>query len=137
MEPAGKQKPKAQGPAPAPPLLECALSMDVDLVPVVPWTAAESNEHRRTPIWPGAIDEHTASKTVYPFFLHIVFAGLVLPFSSFFTAVRNHYTIQALHLQPNYVLLGVQPSVALFRHFITLHLHDSTHSSASVSFMVA
>ncbi|KAE8771191.1 hypothetical protein D1007_56974 [Hordeum vulgare] len=50
MAPAGKLKPETQGPAPAPPLLECALSKDVDLTPVLPWTRAESNEHGRTVI---------------------------------------------------------------------------------------
>ncbi|KAE8810166.1 hypothetical protein D1007_13234 [Hordeum vulgare] len=149
MAPAGKHKPEAQGPAPAPPLLECALSKDVDLVPVLPWTAAESNEHGRTLIWPGAIEKQPASKVVYSFFLHSVFAGLVPPFSSFFTAILNHYGIQALHLQPNSILLlsvfafyseafgGVRPSVALFRHFFSLRLHDGAHLSAGVSFVAA
>ncbi|KAE8818275.1 hypothetical protein D1007_03905 [Hordeum vulgare] len=42
MAPAGKQKPEMQGPALAPPLLECYLSKDVDLTPVLPWTATDS-----------------------------------------------------------------------------------------------
>ncbi|KAI4994433.1 hypothetical protein ZWY2020_034074 [Hordeum vulgare] len=114
MAPTNKQKPKAQGPAMAPPLLECVLSKDVDLAPVLPWTATESNEYGRTPIWSGAIEEQPA-----------------------------------LHLQPNSVLLlsvfafyceafvGVQPSVALFRHFFSLRLHDDAHFSACVSFVAA
>ncbi|KAE8817878.1 retrotransposon unclassified [Hordeum vulgare] len=140
---------EAQGPAPARPLLECVLSKDVDLAPVLPWTVAESNEYRRTPIWPGTIEEWPASKAVYRFFLHNIFAGLVPPFSSFFTAILNHYGIQALQLQPNSVLLlsifafyceaflGVQPSVALFRHFFSLRLHDDAHLLACVSFVAA
>ncbi|KAI4987756.1 hypothetical protein ZWY2020_028514 [Hordeum vulgare] len=139
MAPAGKQKPKAQGPAVVPPLLECILSKEVDLAPAVPWTVAESNEFRRTPIWPGAIEERPTSKAVYPFFLHSVFARLVTPFSPFFTAILNHYGIQDLHLQPTSVLIlsvfafyyeafvGVQPSMALFRHFFSLRLHDGAH----------
>ncbi|KAE8810867.1 hypothetical protein D1007_12365 [Hordeum vulgare] len=105
MEPAGKQKPEAQGPAPAPPLLECALPKAVYLVPLLPWTAAKSNEHGRTLIWPGAIEKRPVAKVVYPFFLYSIFAGLVPPFFSFFTAILNHYGIQALHLQPNSILL--------------------------------
>ncbi|KAE8779017.1 hypothetical protein D1007_47995 [Hordeum vulgare] len=108
MAPASKQKPETQGPALAPPLLECALSKDADLTPVLPWTAAESNEHGRTLIWPGATAKRTATKAVYPFFLHSIFAGLVPPFSSFFTAILNHYGIQALHLQPQLHLTRVR-----------------------------
>ncbi|KAE8799197.1 hypothetical protein D1007_25484 [Hordeum vulgare] len=100
MAPTGKWKPEAQGPAPAPPLLECTLSKDVDLAPVLPWTEAESNEDGRTLIWPSAIEKRPTSKVVYPFFLHRAFAELVSPFSSFFTAILSHYGIQALHLQP-------------------------------------
>ncbi|KAE8775653.1 hypothetical protein D1007_51823 [Hordeum vulgare] len=149
MAPAGKQKPEVQGPAPAPPLLECALSKDVDLVPVLPSTGAESNEDERTPIWPGAKEKRPASKAVHPFFLHSVYAGLVPPFSSSFTSILNHYGIQALHLRPNSVLLlsvfaffceafvGVRPSVALFHHFFSLRLHDDAHSSACVSYVAA
>ncbi|KAE8774763.1 hypothetical protein D1007_52787 [Hordeum vulgare] len=62
MAPTGKQKPEAQGPTPAPPLLECALSKDVDLSPMLPWTVAESNKHGRTLIWPGPIKKRLASK---------------------------------------------------------------------------
>ncbi|KAE8782718.1 hypothetical protein D1007_43868 [Hordeum vulgare] len=93
-----KQKPEAQGPTPAPPLLECTLSKDVDLAAMLPWTAVESNENGHTLIWPGAIEKRPASKVVYPFFLHSISARLVPPFSSFFTAILNHYRIQALHL---------------------------------------
>ncbi|KAI4995828.1 hypothetical protein ZWY2020_037916 [Hordeum vulgare] len=149
MAPTGKQKPEAQGPAPTHPLLECALSKDVDHAPVLPWTAAESNEHGQTLIWPCAIEKRPALKVVYPFFLHSVFAGLVPPFSSFFTAILNHYGIQALHLKPNSILLlfvfafcseafmGVRPSVALFRHFFNMRLHDGAHLLACISFVAA
>ncbi|KAE8773077.1 hypothetical protein D1007_54832 [Hordeum vulgare] len=143
MAPAGKQKPQAQGPAPAPPLLECAPSKYVDLSPVLPWTAAESSEHGRTLIWPGAIEKRPASKVVYPFFLHSIFVGLLPHFPSFFTTILNHYRIHALHLKPNSILLlsvfafyykafvGVRPSVSLFRHFFSLGLHDSAHWDAN------
>ncbi|KAE8780199.1 hypothetical protein D1007_46688 [Hordeum vulgare] len=112
MAPAEKQKLEAQGPAPAPPLLECALSKDVDLTLMFPWTAAESNEHGST-------------------------------------AILNHYGIQALHLQLNSIfllsvfafyyeaLVGVRPSVALFRYFFSIRLQDGAHLSACVSFVEA
>ncbi|KAE8782363.1 hypothetical protein D1007_44281 [Hordeum vulgare] len=85
----------------------------------------------------------------YPFFLHSIFARLVPPLSTFFTAILDHYEIQALHLQPNSILLqsvfafdheafiGVRPSVALFRHFFSLCLHDGAHLSACVSFVAS
>ncbi|KAE8775418.1 hypothetical protein D1007_52107 [Hordeum vulgare] len=66
MAPAGKQKRETQGPAPAPPIFECALSKDVDLTPVLPWTAAESTEHGRTLIWSGATAKPPASKAAEP-----------------------------------------------------------------------
>ncbi|KAE8813028.1 hypothetical protein D1007_09791 [Hordeum vulgare] len=105
MAPADEQKPETQGPAPAPPLLECSLSKDVDLTPVLPSMAAKSSEHEQTMIWHGAIVKRPPSKAVYPFFLHSVFVGLVPPFSSFFTVILNHYGILALHLQPNSIFL--------------------------------
>ncbi|KAE8810729.1 hypothetical protein D1007_12531 [Hordeum vulgare] len=146
-----RRKAEAKGarPSPTSPLLECVLSKDVDLTPVLPWTAVESNKYRRTPIMPDAIEERPAWNVVYHFFLHSVFAGLVPPFSSFFTAILNHYGIQTLHLHPNYVLLlsvlafyceafvGVQPCVALLRHFFSLCLHDDAHLSACASFVAA
>ncbi|KAE8820504.1 hypothetical protein D1007_01652 [Hordeum vulgare] len=104
---------------------------------------------RADPICPSSIEKQPASKAVYPFFLHSVYAGRVPPFSSFFTTILNHYGIQALHLQPNSILLmsvfafyceafvGVRPLVALFRHFSSFRLHDGAHLSACVSFVVA
>ncbi|KAE8791861.1 hypothetical protein D1007_33644 [Hordeum vulgare] len=65
MVPSGKQKRETQGPAPAPPLVECALSKDVDLAPVLPWTTDESSEHGRTLIWTGAIEKRPASKAAF------------------------------------------------------------------------
>ncbi|KAE8792796.1 hypothetical protein D1007_32666 [Hordeum vulgare] len=85
---------------------------------------------------------------IYPFFLHSIYTGLVPPFSRFFTAVLDHYGIQALHLQPNSMLLlsvfafyyeasvGMQTSFALLRHFFSLRLHGGAHLSACISFMV-
>src|SRR4051812_49331033 len=78
--------------------------------------------------------------TFYPFFVTSITAGLVPPFSEFFLAVLRHYSLQALHLQPNSVLLlaiftyyceahvGVQPSVALLRHYFYLRTSKGSPS---------
>ena len=70
--------------------------------------------------------------TFYPLFVSAIVAGLVPPFSEFFFFVLRHYKLQALHLHPNSILLlaifayyceahvGVQPSVALLRHYFSL-----------------
>ncbi|KAE8806740.1 hypothetical protein D1007_17099 [Hordeum vulgare] len=148
MVPAGKQRPDTQGPAPAPPLLDCTLSKDMDLTSILPWTAAESSKHGRTLTWPGTTRKWPASKAVYPFFLHSMFIVLVPPFSLFFTAILNYYWIQGVHLQPNSILLlsvfsfyceaflGVRPSVDIFFHFFSLRVHDVAHLLACVSFIV-
>ncbi|KAE8803450.1 hypothetical protein D1007_20678 [Hordeum vulgare] len=149
MAPAGKHNAEMQGPSPTRPLLECALSQDVDLTPVLPWTAAKSNKHGQTLFWPDAIAKQPVSKAVYPLFHHSFFAGLVPTFSSFCTPILNHYGIQALLLQPNSILLlsvfafyletsvGVRPSVALFRHFYSMRLHGAAHLSPCVCFVMA
>lgn len=71
-------------------------------------------------------------RTYYPLFVSAITAGLVPPFSEFFFSVLRHYDLQALHLHPNSLLLlaifayycgahvGVQPSVALLRHYFSL-----------------
>ncbi|KAI5021585.1 hypothetical protein ZWY2020_058315 [Hordeum vulgare] len=118
MVPAGKQKRETLGPAPAPLLLECALPKDVDLTPVLPWTAAESSEHGRTLIWPDTTTKQPASKAA----LHLQPNSiLLLPVFAFYCEA----------------FVGVRPSVALFRHFFIMHQHDGAHLSASVSFVAA
>ncbi|KAE8773136.1 hypothetical protein D1007_54758 [Hordeum vulgare] len=149
MAPASKLKPEGHGLASASPLLDCALSKDADLVPVLPWTAADSSDHGRTVILPGAVEERPAPGAVYPFFLHSIYARMVPPLSRFCTAMLDHYGFQVLHLQPNSILVlsvfafyfeafvGVQHSVALLRHFFSLRLHDGAHLLACVSFVAA
>ena len=75
-----------------------------------------------------------------------IIAGLVPPFSEFFLAVLCQYNLQALHLHPNSVLLlgifayyceahvGVQPSVALLRHYFSLRTSRGS-ASACASFV--
>ena len=74
--------------------------------------------------------------TFFPFFSSNVAVRLVPPFFDFFYEVLDHYGLQALHLQPNSVLLlsifayyceaylGVMPSVALLRHFFFLRVSE-------------
>src|SRR3954470_11503758 len=78
--------------------------------------------------------------TFYPLFVSSITAGLVPPFSEFFLAVLRHYNLQALHLHPNSILLlaifayyceahvGVQPSVALLRHYFYLRTSKGSPS---------
>ena len=64
-----------------------------------------------------------------PVFTHALMAGLVPPFSAFFLEILRHYRVHLLHLHPTLItilatfaylceaFLGVEPSVAFFRHF--------------------
>src|SRR4051812_46729015 len=77
--------------------------------------------------------------------LHALWAGLIPPFSDFFNVVLSHYQINALHLDPQSIILlavfafvceamvGIAPSVAFLRHF-SLHLTDARQRSGCVSF---
>ena len=68
------------------------------------------------------------------------------PFSTFFNAVLSHYQINMLHLDPQSIILlvvfafvceamvGIAPSVALLRHFFSLHLADPRQCSGCLSF---
>src|SRR4051812_31226636 len=79
----------------------------------------------------------------YPLFVSSITAGLVPPFSEFFLAVLRHYDLQALHLHPNSILLlaifdyyceahvGVQPSVALLRHYFYLRVTRGSPSACA------
>ena len=81
--------------------------------------------------------------TFYPLFVSAIVAGLVPPFSEFFFSILRHYKLHALHLHPNSVLLlaifsyyceahvGVQPSVALLRHYFYLWTSRGTASACA------
>ncbi|KAE8809111.1 hypothetical protein D1007_14289 [Hordeum vulgare] len=124
-------------------LMPSRISME-DFGPLV---ASDTDEGRATDIRPSSAAPSSLVKTAYPFFLHSIYAGLVPPFSDFFYAILSHYQIQALHLQPNSVLLlaifafyceafvGVRPSVALFRHFFSLRFTAPGQRSACISFI--
>jgi hypothetical protein len=80
-------------------------------------------------MWPATSRFIDLPAMAYPLILHCVTAGLVPPFSLFFTAILEHYHISVLHLHPNSVTIlaifafwceafvGIFPSVALFRSF--------------------
>ena len=86
--------------------------------------------------------------TCYPFFFHMVFAGLVPPFSTFFLAVLDHYRVRPLHLHHNTILtlalfafyceafLGVRPSVALFRCFFSARRSGGGSGPGCVGFRI-
>src|SRR3954465_5460120 len=81
--------------------------------------------------------------TFYPLFVSSITAGLVPPFFEFFLSVLRHYDLQALHLHPNSLLLlaifayyceahvGVQPSVALLRHYFYLRTSKGSPSACA------
>jgi hypothetical protein len=111
--------------------------------------SSETNEWGVTIVKSGAAEPSSLSATEYPFFMHAICAGLVPPFYSFFCAILEHYQIHALHLQRNSIsvlsifaftceaFLGVEPSVALFRHFYSLHTTAGGQCSGCVSFRIA
>src|SRR3954470_6963334 len=94
----------------------------------------------------GSATPEGQGSTFYPLFVSSIAAGLVPPFSEFFFSVLRHYNLQALHLQPNSVLLlaifayyceahvGVQPLVALLRQYFSLRVSRGS-PSACVSFI--
>lgn len=147
----GKTKPAAQAasssPSPAPTLITSSITEEKHLAAALPLTVSDHNEWNETMLLAGSAEQRTLVETFYPFFLHSVFAELVPPFFKFFTAILHHYQVQALHFQPNSILLlsifafyceafvGVRPFVPLLRHFFSLRLQDPTQRSGCVSFV--
>ena len=99
--------------------------------------AANSNEWGVIVAWPASRFATDMTATEIPLHLHALWAGLIPPFSDFFDAVLSHYQISAMHLDPQSIVLhvffafvceamvGIVPSVALLRHFFSLHLTDA------------
>src|SRR3954465_14270283 len=91
----------------------------------------------------GSATPEGRGSTFYPPFVSSITAGLVPPFSEFFLSVLRHYNLQALHLHPNSILLlaicayyceahvGVQPSVALLRHYFYLRTSRGSPSACA------
>ena len=80
-------------------------------------TAAQGSEMGETALHPGSAPPEDKGSTFYPFFMSAVIAGLVPPFSEFFYAVLRHYKLQALHLDPNSVLL-----LSIFAYYYEAHV---------------
>ena len=151
---APKQADKGKKPlslASAPPAVEPAVGRSLVLNneamgKVHPMLASSFNELGKTVAWPASRARIHRTATEVPFFIDALWAGLVPPFSAFFNAVLEHYQIHMLHLDPQSVTLlavfafvceamvGIAPSVALLRHFFSLHLIDSRQSSGCLSF---
>ena len=103
---------------------------------VCPALASSFNEWGGTVAWPASRASIDRITTEVWIFVDALWAGLVPPFSAFFNAVLSHYQIHMLHLDPQSVALlavfafvceamvGIAPSVALLRHFFSLHLTD-------------
>src|SRR3954471_13133108 len=91
----------------------------------------------------GSATPEGRGSTFYPLFVSSIAAGLVPPFSESFLSVLRHYDLQALHLHPNSILLlaifayyceahvGVQPSVALLRHYFYLRVTRGSPSACA------
>jgi hypothetical protein len=107
---------------------------------------SDSNEWGATNVVVGMTANSDLSATHYPFFVHTLLAGLVLPFSPFFLVVLEHYQVQALHLHPDAVTLlsafafaceafvGMEPSVVLLCHFFHLRITAPEQHSGCMSF---
>ena len=115
---------------------------------VRPMLASSFNEWGETMAWPASRTRMARAATEVPIFIDALWAGLIPPFSTFFNAVLKHYQIHMLHLDRQSVTLlavfafvceamaGIAPSVALRRHFFSLHLTDPQQSLGCVSFHV-
>src|SRR3954469_6239844 len=91
----------------------------------------------------GSATPEGRGSTFYPLFVSSITVGLVPPFSEFFLSVLRHYNLQALHLHPNSILLlvifayyceahlGVQPLVALLRHYFSLRVSPGSPSACA------
>ena len=98
------------------------------------------NECGRTTAWPASRFSIDRIITEVPYFVDTLWAGLIPPFSDFFNAVLSHYQVHMMHLGPDSITLlavfavvceamvGILPSVALLRHFFSLHLVDPANA---------
>jgi hypothetical protein len=87
-------------------------------------------------MWIATTRVHDHPAIAYPLLLHCITAGLVPPFSAFFTSVLERYQVLVLHLHPNSIMIlaifafwceafvSISPSIAVFRSYYSLHLTD-------------
>ncbi|KAE8790488.1 hypothetical protein D1007_35142 [Hordeum vulgare] len=94
MAPAGKKgmaTTSAVGTTAArPALMPSCISKAEDLGLVLPLVVGDTNEGGENAIRASSGAQSSLVKTVYPFFLHIIYPGLVLPFFDFFYAILSH-----------------------------------------------
>lgn len=136
-------------PGPGPALLKSVILNEEGLDKVRPLATSARNRNGATKIWPTSGPAAQRGGTIFLFFLHSVFTGLVPAFFDFFDAMLSHYQVHALHLHPSSVLLlpvfaylceaflGVMPSVAFLRKFFRLRLTAADQCSGCVSFQIA
>ena len=74
-----------------PVLLDSKLATDKSLAPVRPMVASDHNEWKATRIFHVGLPKGQITTTIFPFFVHTIFGGLVPPFSAFFCAILAHY----------------------------------------------
>src|SRR4051812_24053889 len=91
----------------------------------------------------GSATPEGRGSTFYPLFVSSIAAGLVPPFSEFFSSSPHHYNLRALHPPPTPFLLlaifayyceapvGVRPSVALLRHYFSLRVTRGSPSACA------
>lgn len=135
----------------SPPAIEPAIGRSLvlnleALGKVCPALASSFNECGKTMAWPPSYNSIDRTVTEVRFFVDALWAGLVPPFSTFFNVVLSHHQIHMMHLHPQSITLldvfafvceamvGIAPSVALLRHFFSLHLTDPLKCSGCVSF---
>ena len=151
---APKQADKGKKPLPSPsappaskPTVGRSLVLNDEAMDKVrPMLATSFNEWGEKVAWPASRARIARAATEVPIFVDALWAGLIPPFSDFFNVVLEHYQIHMLHLNAQSVTLlavfafvceamvGIAPSVALLRHFFSLHLTDPRQSSRCVSF---
>ena len=141
QEQTGAQPEEDFGPA----LIGTKYGVDVEKFRTV--VAGRHNEHAATSVTPARFRRHASG--LYPFFIHVFFVGLVMPFSSFMEEILTCYQICVLHLHPNAILtlalfvylceayLGMSPSVAFFRSFYALWSTAPGESSGCLSLRIA
>ena len=95
--------------------------------------------------WPASRAEIDRMATEVSIYLHALWAGLIHPFCDLFNAMLSQYQINALHLDPQSIILlvvfafvceamvGIAPSVDFLHHFFSLHQTDPLQCSRCVS----
>ncbi|KAE8778471.1 hypothetical protein D1007_48605 [Hordeum vulgare] len=73
-----------------PALMPSRISKAQDLGPVLLFVAGETDKLGATTVWSGSVAPSNLVRSTYPFFLHSIYDGLVLPFSDFFYAILSH-----------------------------------------------